>query len=283
MKISILHTIFFSLFVFLVRADVTINKPEAGATFTAGSKVTVDWDDDGKLPDVDTAKTYSFVLLTGTNALMKQVALLDQEVPATNFAKSLEYTFTATPTFGTSGLYFVQIVANYKDRFTLHYSGRFFLTGMTGTTITATGIVDQQATPQTSLLGGKNDDAPTGTTGLDLAVVSRSMTVPYILQTGLSRYAPMQVQPGTKVTATTWTRKHPTSSVSYFTALVPSPACISTVTPGWDYIITSAMNWASPAPAPSEAGGWYSPGARITSRPTLKSRVNLKKKRWIDY
>ena len=97
---------------------------------------------------------------------------------------------------------------------------------------------------------------------------------PYTMQTGVSRFAPMQMQPQSAVTAQTWTRKFPTSSVSLYSTLRKSPDKLTTITPGWSYTLPSDYNYATPAPFPSDNGGWYNP----KDRQTLSARkVNLKR------
>ena len=92
---------------------------------------------------------------------------------------------------------------------------------------------------------------------------SASFTIPYTLQSGLRRYAPMQMQPGTKVTATTWTRAFPTSAVTFYSTKGPKPNALVTTTPPWSYSYSSEVNWASVAPYPTN---WYPASQRKLSK-----------------
>lgn len=245
-----------------VLADVSITSPTAGATYTAGASVTVKWKDDDSTYSFDDASTVSIVLITGTDSDMTAVSTLLPTTDASSYTSSMKYTFTVDATVGSSGLYFLQIYTVYDSATTMQYSPRFYLKGMTGTSVTATGDVD---------------DTPAAVTSADATTInSASFSVTYTAQTGKTRYAPMQKQPGTTVTATTWTRRFATSAVTYYSTISPNPVVISTVTPGWSYSVTSDVNWATPASNPST---WYAASERITQKPSLKSK---KKRRWID-
>ncbi|PUU80589.1 hypothetical protein B9Z19DRAFT_1079022 [Tuber borchii] len=83
-------------------------------------------------------------------------------------------------------------------------------------------------------------------------VMSASMAIPYTLQTGPTRYAPMQTQPGQSITATETRRQYPTSAYTIFTTRGPAPNIQTTVTQGWDYTLSSKINTAAPQPMPEE-------------------------------
>ncbi|RPA93154.1 cell wall synthesis [Choiromyces venosus 120613-1] len=72
--------------------------------------------------------------------------------------------------------------------------------------------------------------------------MSASMAIPYTLQTGPTRYAPMQTQPGQSITATETRRQYPTSAYTIFTTKGPIPNIQATITQGWDYTVTSKIN-----------------------------------------
>jgi len=73
-------------------------------------------------------------------------------------------------------------------------------------------------------------------------VMSASMAIPYTLQAGPTRYAPMQTQPGKSITATETRRQYPTSAYTIFTTKGPAPNIQTTVTQGWDYTLSSKIN-----------------------------------------
>ncbi|OUM54646.1 hypothetical protein BVG19_g4063 [[Candida] boidinii] len=258
--------ILISFLISYVKADVNILEPAKGSTFNvSGSSVSVEvqWDDSGENLDLSSeVLSYTFTLLTGTNLDMTKVTVLSSKVAPdsiTNYTMS----FDIDADVGASGSYFIQIYAQAKNGYTLHYTNRFTLSGMTGS------------------------EAPSGAGNAPMPEVSivinasASMTVPYTLQTGKTRYAPMQLQPGSTVTATTWSRRFPTSSVSYYKSLAGTPICHSTVTPGWSYTLSSFINMATPAPFPTELG-WYPASQRLVSASIDGNQRRIKKRRWDD-
>ncbi|GMG39620.1 unnamed protein product [Ambrosiozyma monospora] len=248
-------------------ADVSITSPEAGATYSADDTITIKWDDDGDSPDLDSVSQYNIVLCTGPNS---DIEALGNPVEVSKGETS--YAFTVDASVGASGLYYFQIYATLSDGgHTIHYSPRFTLSDMTGSKA-ASGSGDP---PDSEV-----SDSSGGTTASD---ISASFTVPYTAQTGKTRYAPMQTQPGSTVTATTWSRKFDTSSVSYYyTSISPSPVVHSTVTPGWSYTMSSVINYATPAPFPSVLG-WYPASKRlVAASKEANNKRRFKKRRWDD-
>lgn len=259
------------LLVAKVLGDVSITAPKTGQSYSAsGGSATVDikWidstDDDDDQFSLSKIKTYTISLCTGPSTAIECFATILK-------AESLddtEYQASVKSSLADDGYYFFQIYAVFPDSATtIHYTNRFELTDMTGSTNTLTV---------------KNTDTgtapPAQTQGVDASSVdSKSFTVPYTAQTGKTRYAPMQLQPGTKAdTDGSWSRKFPTSAVTYFSTITPSPKVLSTITPGWSYTITSKANWAAPAPTPSIK---YAPKDRVT-KASLSSAA--KSKRWLD-
>jgi len=133
---------------------------------------------------------------------------------------------------------------------------------MTGSYKPSSGSDSTPPSAQTSIAGGGQTAAQ--------SINSASFSIPYTLQTGLTRYAPMQMQPGSVLTKnkSSWSRRHPTSAVTFFTSIRPSPAQSSTITPGLSYTMTSVVNDASPALYPSQNGGWYNP-SKLLTKPTI--------------
>lgn len=66
--------------------------------------------------------------------------------------------------------------------------------------------------------------------------------VEYTMQTGLTRYAPMQPVPPTKITATNTKPLYPTSSVSIATTILPIPKIQTTLTQSQTYSVSSMEN-----------------------------------------
>ncbi|SCW03154.1 LAFE_0G04148g1_1 [Lachancea fermentati] len=249
-----------------VFGDVSIVAPSAGGTYEpSGSTVSIDvkWADDNSTPKLSDIDSYTFLLCYGSNANIKCLDSTTDTVEASTVSADSDDKYTHAFSFSSSlagnGQYFIQINAiSKKLGYTLHYTPRFTLKSMSGTS-TQTYSTNTQPPAQTDITSGGNTNV--ATTTVDTSV---SFTVPYTLQTGLTRYAPMQMQPGTTVTATTWTRRFPTSAVTYYSTFRNSLNQVSTVTPGWSYILSSAVNYASPAPFPVSNGGWYDPKSRQT-------------------
>ncbi|KAK4904620.1 hypothetical protein LTR28_000919 [Elasticomyces elasticus] len=78
-----------------------------------------------------------------------------------------------------------------------------------------------------------------------------AFTIPYTLQTGLTRYAPMQPVPPTKITAKTPTPLYPTSAYVIATTWLPIPTILKTVTASQTFSVKSMENTAAPAAMPS--------------------------------
>jgi hypothetical protein len=66
--------------------------------------------------------------------------------------------------------------------------------------------------------------------------------VEYTMQTGPTRYAPMQPVPPTKVTATNTKPLYPTSSVRIATTFLPIPDIQTTITQSQTYSVSSRAN-----------------------------------------
>jgi hypothetical protein len=253
-------------FVAFSTADVEFTSPTLGQKFTAlGGKVSVPikWKDSGDDDDqlsLANAKSYTILLCTGPNNDIQ--CLQDDELVSNQAISSKSYTASIPADLVPSGYFYFQIHTFFTDgSSTLNYSPRVQLQSMTGATSTFIATVD-----------GSSPDGSTSLVGN--SINSASFTIPYTLQTGKSKFAPMQTQPGSVVTATTWTRKYPASAVTYFSTKADSPFCVSTITPGWDYTPESAVNWATPAPFPTE---FYPASDRVSSA----SLTGTKKKRWI--
>ncbi|KAG9680233.1 hypothetical protein KCU99_g78, partial [Aureobasidium melanogenum] len=72
-------------------------------------------------------------------------------------------------------------------------------------------------------------------------------------QTGLIKYAPMQPQPGTKITAKTPSMMNPSSSFTIFSTYAPPASITLTVTESNTVSVSSRENPASAASQPTAA------------------------------
>ncbi|KAG7890466.1 hypothetical protein KL925_004423 [Ogataea polymorpha] len=261
---------FYSL-VFLwtgVFADVEPVSPSEGDTFTVdGStvKFNVTFKDDGESPNIKDALSFTLLLMTGPNDDIEQRASLASSITLSDLDDNT-YQASVEASVGADGYYYVQIYADYGSQsYTIHYTDRFKLEGMTGTLKTS----------------GTGDPPEAQQISVQQSINSAWFTIPYTKQTGKTRYAPMQTQPGSKVTATTWSRRFPASSVTYYSTISGTPVVYSTITAGWSYTMSSLTNYATPAPFPSEVG-WYAPSKRLQSATLDSSYRKMKKRRWDD-
>lgn len=97
------------------------------------------------------------------------------------------------------------------------------------------GIKDIKGTkgPETENNINKNAKNPGGGDGNQLA---------YSLQTGLTKFAPMQKQPGTKITQKKATPLYPTSPYKIAKSNLPTPSQVTTVTASMTYSVQSLEN-----------------------------------------
>ncbi|QPG74035.1 hypothetical protein FOA43_001354 [Brettanomyces nanus] len=255
------------IFASLAAADVTISAPASSETVTASSgdvKVKIEWADDDSSPELTDATAYTFKLCTGSNTDIEGVDEID--TISASAISGYSYTASFDASDYASGLYYVQIYTTFKSgAYSIHYSSRFSVKGLTGSTKAS----------------GSGDPPTAETSSPDAAVNSKSFSITYTLQTGKTRYAPMQMQPGSTVTVSSWSRRFPTSAVTYYSTYRKSLDCLSTITPGWSYTMDSFTNMATPAPFPSEVG-WYPASQKLESASLDGSLRRIKKRRWDD-
>lgn len=239
--------------------DVSIQKFSEGLTFEPVDGTVViklSWADNSAYPKLDKITYYTFTLNYGSNQQIKSGGTLAEEIKPSQLTDAdglSSYTLKFKDSLVANGQYFIQVYAYVQgEGYTIHYTPRFMLKGMSGS-VGGTVTESVQPVPQTQINTGGQEANTINTAWF---------TIPYTKQTGVSRFAPMQMQPGTKVTATTWSRKYPTSAVTFYSTARKSLQQLTTITPGWSYPVTSDFNYATPAPLPSLNGGWYNPKSR---------------------
>ena len=123
----------------------------------------------------------------------------------------------------------------------VNYSDRFSLSGMTGTfppnvETGAKGVTGTGGPATENNINQNADAVPTaGQAGGPYAVT-------YTAQTGLTKYAPMQGKPGTKITAKNPSPQYPTSAVQTAKTFLPTPSQVTTMTVSATYSVSSKEN-----------------------------------------
>ena len=248
--------------------DISIVEPEEGTSYkpTSGEvTVPIQFSDNSDYPLITDVTLITIKLCTGPNTAMSCPYTIENKLSPAKLKTSTStdgdettlynYNVTFSSSVVGSGQFFLQIngLVN-SNNYAIHYSPRFLLKNMAGTVGTNTYTGTEAPTAQYNL----PDKGGSGT------IDSASFTVPYTLQTGISRFAPMQMQPNTSVTRTTWSNRYPTSAVTYYSTFRKSMQQKTTITPGWSYTFTSDYNYATVAKCPSDNGGWYEPSKRLT-------------------
>ena len=122
---------------------------------------------------------------------------------------------------------FLKMISAATGGTVINYSDRFTLSGMTGTfpPNVVSGIATIKGTGGPPTENNIDTDAAVPTAGAE-----GPYAVTYTAQTGLTKYAPMQGKPGTKITAKNPSPQYPTSSVVTATTRLPTPSQVTTHT-----------------------------------------------------
>jgi hypothetical protein len=123
----------------------------------------------------------------------------------------------------------------------INYSDRFTLSAMTGT-FAPDILAAIQASPGTKGPVGGAAAPPPPPPAAGAPPGGDAFAVPYNLQTGLTRYAPMQPLPPKTITATNTSPLWPTSSVPVAVTFLPIPTIQTTITQPLTYAFTSHAN-----------------------------------------
>ncbi|KAA6411533.1 MAG: beta-1 [Lasallia pustulata] len=229
-------------------ADVKFTTPAPAAQLTAGSSLSLGWVDSGTAPSISDLASYQIFLCAGGNDANSyaQLAQLAQGTFAASNGKA-SVSVQASLGASTTNAYFLKMVSVATAGGSVtNYSPRFSVAGMTGTfsanVVAGIGTISGTAGPATENNVAQNQ----------AAAQDDKYAVPYTLQTGLTKYAPMQPQPPTKITAQSASPMWPTSSVSIATTWLPRPSQVTTSTQTQTFSMSSMENTAAPAPQPSD-------------------------------
>ncbi|KAF2163841.1 hypothetical protein M409DRAFT_56956 [Zasmidium cellare ATCC 36951] len=241
----------------LVLADVKFTSPAAGANVAPGS-IAVAWEDSGDSPSIDDLSSYTLQLMVGGNSDDDSMPVISIGDAQGDFSTGSKVTGTVPVTQAGSvkNGYFLKIISTAKEGGTvINYSKRFSLTGMTGTTpqkyVTAAAAVSGTDGPETVNQVANNAQANPAAGGAGAVAAAGAYTVPYGLQSGLTKYAPMQVVPPTKITLQSFKPLYPTSKYSVATTWVPKPTILTTLTESQTFSVSSIENTAAAQSQPT--------------------------------
>ncbi|PSK33946.1 putative cell wall synthesis protein KRE9 [Elsinoe australis] len=238
--------IFASLLSF-ISAEVTFTTPAAGGSVPGGGSISVQWTYAGT-PAISTFTTYQLFLMAGGNdgASMQQVAVLvPNGVVAQSFSSAQAVVQPGVGGTQANAYFLKMMLTSSSGGQLINYSDRFTLTGMTGT-FPANVLAGINAISGTA--GPANEDQITNDAGAGAG--DSGNAVPYSLQSGLTRYAPMQPVPPTKITAKTWTPLFPTSAFTVATTYFPRPSIVTTITASQTFSVSSVENTIAAASQP---------------------------------
>ncbi|KAI9811664.1 MAG: hypothetical protein M1826_003116 [Phylliscum demangeonii] len=237
-----------------VLGDVEFTGPVAGASLPGGGVVQVSWKDSGNAPSIADLKSFQLFLCAGGND--NPIQLLSLMDPGA-FSMGNVVAGAVPVALGASvpaNAYFLKMISVATVGGTvINYSKRFSLTGMTG--VFPAAVLDGMA----AVTGTDGPPTVNQVAGLNPAPAAADgpYAVPYNMQTGPTRYAPMQPLPSTKMATKKPTPLWPTSSVSIAKTWLPPPSQVTTVTQAATYSFASHENTASPAAQPSDDMGKF--------------------------
>ncbi|KAB8200727.1 Ser-Thr-rich glycosyl-phosphatidyl-inositol-anchored membrane family protein [Aspergillus parasiticus SU-1] len=223
-------------------ADVEFIAPARGTIMKAGDVVTAHWKDSGESPRISELVQYDLYLCAGGDTLGSQenlATLIKDGV----FARGNSVSFKIDPAVGGNepNAYFLKMVASGPDAHVINFSDRFTLTGMAG-------AFSSNLEDGIGLLSESH-----GQQELRRRQAVGAYTIPYQLQTGPTRYAPMAKKPGSTIPADkSPTPQFPTSAYEIATAYLSAPTIQTTVSASLTYSVSSIENTASPAPHPHD-------------------------------
>lgn len=142
---------------------------------------------------------------------------------------------------------YLKMISTAKEGGTvINYSSRFNMPTMTGTTpsqfAAAAAAISGTDGPDT-VNNVANAAAPAPAAGAAGTVAAAgAFTVPYGLQSGLTKYAPMQSVPPTKITKKNFTPLYPTSKYTVATTWLAKPTILTTLTESQTFSVSSMEN-----------------------------------------
>ncbi|KAH7120781.1 cell wall synthesis protein KRE9/KNH1-domain-containing protein [Dendryphion nanum] len=235
----------------LVSAGVEFTSPQAGATIKGGEAITIEWKNGGDGPALADLTTYELSLWAGGNTDGQMAQVLGVTTTPVAFSASGNKASIVVP-IGTGGstknAYFFRIHSVARTGGVLiQFSPRFTLSGMTGV------FADIITTGMSGVTGTDGPPTIDNTAKAPINPADGDFGVAYTMQTGATRYAPMQPVPPTKITQKKYTPAYPTSAIpSIATTFLPIPKQKTTVTKVQTFSVSSRENTAAAASHPTD-------------------------------
>ncbi|RAL15031.1 putative beta-1,6-glucan biosynthesis protein (Knh1) [Aspergillus homomorphus CBS 101889] len=245
MKVT--HSILF-LFALLPQAlaDVEFVFPSPSAILRTGDVLTAQWRESGRLPHISELIHYDLYLCVGGElAGTHEVAVLLSK--DTVFARGNSISFKLDPSISgnTTDTYFLKMISWGPDASVINFSKDFTITNMAGPNSTS---VSQGPSPTIDDFAISDGDLIEPVELRKRQVDGEAFTVPYQLQTGPTRYAPMAKKPASTIPARSPTPQFPASAYTIATTYLPPATVEITIAASVTYSVVSIENTASPAP-----------------------------------
>ncbi|KAH6668804.1 hypothetical protein B0J14DRAFT_599350 [Halenospora varia] len=226
-----------------------ISSPAQGASVPGGTAFTVSWTDDGTAPAVADLTSFTLQLTAGTsttNAVVWAAALTTFAASPAGLAVTIPLTASGS---SPSAYYWTMISTATAGGTVTTYSNRFSLTGMTG--VFPAAVIAVLPVSGATAAVPANVNAVAGQAAAPGTAAAGAWGTPYNLQTGLTKYAPMQPVPPTAITATNTAPLWPTSSVAFASTFMPIPSIVTTLTQVNTFSVSSHANTAAAASSPT--------------------------------
>ncbi|PGH01192.1 hypothetical protein GX51_05388 [Blastomyces parvus] len=219
-------------------AAIEFTAPVAGAILKGGDDLSAEWQHIGNNSEIPDAVRFDIFLCAGGNDEDSFDQLMHIAKDRT-FAQGNSISTRVPVKAGGNepNAYFLQMVINNPDGLDLVHSSRFTLSDMTGS-------FPPRLLDGIKAISGTTDSPPTHSNELR----KRQANLPYEDQTGLTRYAPMPMQPPTKISLKSAPPLYPPSPFDIAKSFLPTPTIRTTVSVIATFKVASIENTAAPAP-----------------------------------
>ncbi|OJK03339.1 hypothetical protein ASPACDRAFT_22964 [Aspergillus aculeatus ATCC 16872] len=226
-------------------ADVEFMIPQPGAILRIGDVLTAQWRESGRLPLISDLLHYDLYLCAGGEVAgtYEDVALLSR---GNLFARgnSLSFTLDRSIRDSDANTYFLKMVSWGAGASVINVSEQFTITNMTSPVSTSV----LHSLPPTINDSALSDCEMSRHHEPRKRQVEEAFTVPYQLQIGPTRYAPMAKKPASTIPAKLPTPQFPASAYTIATTYLPPATVQVTLSASVTYSVASIENTASPAP-----------------------------------